>query len=197
MIANRPLDAAIRSQSGDSRPKRSWLAVVMVVLSLLGSDARSAWAGLGGDAASVSIDASALGAWRMSNTALGPRTEAANEPTATQSCVLRTSADAKYSYGEFIADDGDRVREFVAPGGKVFGVAWQGRRTPDLRLLLGSYFRDWHDAVASEPYHSLHRSAIRTSSLVVQIGGAMGFVAGRAWAPKLIPARADAGSVVK
>src|SRR2546430_83956 len=32
------------------------------------------------------------------------------------------------------------VREYLAPGGLVFAVSWQGRRAPDLRQLLGAYF---------------------------------------------------------
>jgi Protein of unknown function (DUF2844) len=199
MIANRPLDAPNRREFRQSGRMPLWLAwtVIAAVLPLLAANARPASAGLGADAASVPSDASSLGAAHSWSRPRGMQIKAATEPSAIQSYVLHTSGGERYNYEEFVAADGDRVREFVAPDGTVFGVAWQGRRTPELKILLGSYFYGWHDAAANEPHHSLHQSTIQTSSLVVQMAGAMGFVAGRAWVPRLAPAGVDAESVVK
>jgi hypothetical protein len=199
MIANRPLDAPARREFRDSRRMQLWLAWVVLAagLSLLAANARPALAGLGADSISVASDASLLEVARSWSRPDGMQIRAANEPTVIQSYVLRTSGGEKYNYEEFVAADGDRVREFVAPDGKVFGVAWQGRRTPELKILLGSYFRGWHDAAGSAPHHSLHQSTIQTSSVVVEMAGALGLVAGRAWVPRLVPGGVDAGSVVK
>ena len=42
--------------------------------------------------------------------------------------------------------DGVTLREFTTPGGIVFGVAWDGVRTPDLTRILGSFSTECEDA---------------------------------------------------
>lgn len=82
------------------------------------------------------------------------------------------------------------VREYVATNGSVFAVAWAGRRVPDLPVLLGAYFADYEAGAAAaaskrSPLRGVKR--IETDELVVELGGHMGAVWGRAYLPGLLP----------
>jgi hypothetical protein len=81
------------------------------------------------------------------------------------------------------------VREYVSPAGKVFGVAWQGPRIPDLRQLLGAYYAQYESA-ASAARSVRHRGPllIQEPGLVVQSGGHMRAYNGLAYVPDLLPA---------
>jgi hypothetical protein len=200
MTLNRPTDGVLRDREGESRSNRrtlAWTATALLGLLLFGVNPLSAGASLGGDAASVATDSSTLGAVNPSAAATEVQPGAASAEATVQSYILRASTGEKYTYNEFVTASNLRVREFLTPKGKVFGIAWQGPRTPDLQVLLGSYFPGWRDAVANQPHQSLHRSVIQTPSLVVRMAGAMGFVTGSAWAPRLVPAGVDARNVVK
>lgn len=170
---------------------------VCVAMVVAGASVRRAEASLGGSIASVTSDAQKLGAVTASGPAAAAQSISSSPQSAVQSYVLRTSTGEKYTYNEFSTANNLRVREFVRPDGKVFGLAWQGHGTPDLQLLLGTYFDGWHKAIANSPHIGLHRAAVHSSSLVVEMGGPMGFVVGRAWAPKLVPAGVDARNVVQ
>ncbi|MGA2409883.1 MAG: DUF2844 domain-containing protein [Candidatus Binataceae bacterium] len=165
---------------------------------LLGALASRAGAGLGGDSSSVTSDARTLGASNASASAA-----AADQPDSlpaasnVQSFVLRSSTGEKFTWREFTTDTNLKVREYVTPKGKVFGVAWQGPQPPDLHVLLSSFFGDWKAAAQSSRTQSIHHSEVRTSSLIVQMGGQMGFVTGRAWVPALVPQGVDAGETVR
>jgi hypothetical protein len=83
---------------------------------------------------------------------------------------------------------GTRVREYLSPGGVVFGVAWDGLAQPDLGALLGSYAAAWREAdrqVARAPGRR-HRT-VATPSLVVERWGRMRHLRGRAFDPTLLP----------
>src|SRR5271167_2063498 len=43
------------------------------------------------------------------------------------------------------------VREFVSPGGAVFGVAWDGQFPPDFQQLLGPYYHQAQTATTPQP----------------------------------------------
>ena len=94
-----------------------------------------------------------------------------------------------YAAHEYEAQSGTVVREYVSPGGKVFGVAWQGPRIPDLRQLLGAYY-DQYESAASAARNVRHRGPllIQEPGLVVQSGGHMRAYSGWAYAPDLLPA---------
>jgi Protein of unknown function (DUF2844) len=172
------------------------IGICVVSMLVTGAGGRPAEASLGGLTASVAGDAQRLGAVTNSGATAAVQGSSIPQP-AVKTYVLRTSTGDKYTYSEFTTGENLRVREFVRPDGKVFGLAWQGPRSPDLHVLLGSYFGGWRDAVANQSHISLHRSVIQTSSVVVEMGGPMGFVVGRAWAPALVPAGVDARNVVQ
>jgi hypothetical protein len=186
-----------RGIPGECVTKIVIVGIFLVSMLLIGAEFQRAEASLGGGISSVAGDAQRLGAVTNSGATAAVQPGSSSPQPAVQTYVLRTSTGDKYTYSEFTTAENQRVREFVRPDGKVFGLAWQGPRPPDLHLLLGSYFGGWHDAVASQSHISLHRSVVQTSSVVVEMGGPMGFVVGRAWAPALVPSGVDARNVVQ
>jgi hypothetical protein len=124
-----------------------------------------AWASLGGDTASIRADQLHM---------QGSRT---------------TKAAESYTVHEIQAATGTVVREFLSPEGKVFAVAWNGPRLPDLRQLLGSYFEPYRAAIQSRSGVRMARRpvVIDQPGLVVQIGGHIGAFSGRAYVPEMLP----------
>jgi hypothetical protein len=89
---------------------------------------------------------------------------------------------------------GTVMREFVAPNGSVFAVAWQGPTRPDLRQALGQYF----DAFASAPRSKLsdrRHLQIQQGDLVLQSGGHMRALSGRAYLQSAIPSGVNLGDL--
>jgi hypothetical protein len=124
--------------------------------------AHSAHATLGGVEATVLADQSQIGA------------------------TLRTVYGAKYTMHELQVPAGTTVREYIAPTGVVFAVAWQGPSMPDLRQLLGAHFDQYVAAVAAR--HNVRGPvSIQLPGLVVQSGGRMRSFAGRAYVPESLP----------
>jgi hypothetical protein len=128
---------------------------------------------------------------------LGPRIAGATlgEPEVTvQNDVAQLRASIKssedrvgYRVHEIQLSDGILLREFVAPNGNVFAVAWNGPTQPNLRQALGKYF----DVLRSAPRPKFvdHRHLqIQQGDLVVQGSGRMraGF-SGRAYLASAIP----------
>lgn len=86
------------------------------------------------------------------------------------------------------------VKEFVA-NDKVFAVAWNGVRNPDLQQLLGSHFTSFK---ASQPsYNSLTSREIKNTDLVVQTYGVIGDFHGLAYIPSLLPADVAPSDLIK
>ena len=94
-----------------------------------------------------------------------------------------------YSVHEMKIYSGTVVREYVSPGGRVFGVAWQGPFIPDLQQLLGTYFQQY--SVAAQSGTNRHASRrfvnIQQPGLIVQASGHMRAYSGRAYDPGLLP----------
>ena len=101
--------------------------------------------------------------------------------------TLRTTATPRFTVHELESPARTTVREYAAPSGTVFGVAWQGRAQPDLRQLLGPYFQQYADALAKR---RARRSPVIVSlpGLVVRAGGHMRAFTGKAWLPAELPA---------
>lgn len=92
-----------------------------------------------------------------------------------------------YVVHELQSTKGIRVREYVSPQGKVFAVAWHGPWLPNLKQLLGEYYGQYQQAIAAQTQR--HGPVmVRTSGLVVQLGGHMRDFAGRAYLAEEIPA---------
>lgn len=104
--------------------------------------------------------------------------------------TLHSTASGAYTVEEVKAPTGVVVREYVSSAGKVFAVAWQGPIRPDLEQLLGSYFQAFQQAVQTQKPTRLRRAPllINQSGLVLEMGGHMRFLVGRAYVPGLVPA---------
>ncbi|WP_023842560.1 MULTISPECIES: DUF2844 domain-containing protein [Burkholderia] len=126
----------------------------------------SAYAALGGNAATASADAAAMNG------------------------ALTTTQKAGYSIDQFTTPANTRVREYIAPNGIVFGVTWKGPQLPDLSQLLGAYSASIKNQVTVS-----RRLGVGISAASVQADGAemfsaghMGHFRGRAYLPASVPA---------
>jgi hypothetical protein len=109
--------------------------------------------------------------------------------------TLQISPAAGYSVHEITTPQGTRVREYLTPAGKVFGLAWRGPFMPDLHQLLGAYAAQYEQAAATTP-HSGHRHlSVELPTLVVHSSGRMRAFFGRAWVPDLIPQSVSADDI--
>jgi hypothetical protein len=108
---------------------------------------------------------------------------------------IKSSEDrAGYRVHEIQLPSGTVMREFVAPNGNVFAVAWQGPSRPDLRQVLGQYF----GAFASVPrskFSDRRHVQIQQGDVVVQSGGHMRAVSGRAYLQSAIPSGVNLGDL--
>lgn len=108
--------------------------------------------------------------------------------------TLRTTVTPRFTVHELESPAHTTVREYAAPSGIVFGVAWQGRAHPDLRQLLGPYFPQYADALAKR---RTRRSPVTVTlpGLVVRVGGHMRAFTGKAWLPAELPAGVVPGDI--
>jgi hypothetical protein len=169
-----------RRSGGLMKRVRGQLATgALLVGWVLASTAIPASASLGGGAASIESDASAM----------------AGKISASPQ---KQEESSTYSIASFVTGNGVTVREYSAHTGSVFGVAWQGRRPPDLSVLLGSYYPEYVAATsAPQAPVALHHAVIVGPNSVVFLGGHMGHLTGRAYVPNLVPSGVDARAVVK
>jgi len=107
----------------------------------------------------------------------------------TQSALIRIQRLDGYSVHEMQSPTGTTIREFYGSDGVVFGVAWDGEWTPDLRQLLGSYFDQYTRSTteARRKGASHHRVAVNENGLVVHATGHLHSTYGVAYAPALLP----------
>lgn len=101
----------------------------------------------------------------------------------------RITPGQRYSIHEMRTPAGTTIREFASPDGTVFAVSWQGF-APDLQQLLGDYFSQYvREAGASgQRGRGVH---VETDDLVVETGGHMRFVVGRAYLKSKLPSGVD------
>ena len=107
---------------------------------------------------------------------------------------LRTTSVAGYTVHEIQTPNGVTVREYVAPSGKVFAVAWNGPVLPDFRQTLGSYFNEYHSE-ASSPRVGRRHLVLEHSDLVVHSNGHMRAFQGNAYVPSLLPPNFSAADI--
>jgi Protein of unknown function (DUF2844) len=111
---------------------------------------------------------------------------------AGQLRTLPQTAGANFTVQEIAAPSGVTVREYVSPDGIVFAVSWRGPVPPDLSTLLGSYYDQYKAAAAaSKARQGLHHLTVQTDQVVVQTGGHMRDMWGRAFVPVLVPPGVD------
>jgi hypothetical protein len=99
-----------------------------------------------------------------------------------------------YSVQEMQTPSGTTVRQFVSPAGTVFAVSWQGS-APDLQQLLGTYFDEFEAAATASASRRGRGMHLDTGELVVDTGGHMRFVVGRAFLRSKLPAQVTSDDI--
>jgi hypothetical protein len=114
--------------------------------------------------------------------------------------ILSAVQRAKTNHDSFtvqeIKSGSTTVREYVAPSGIVFGIAWNGLIHPDLTQLLGAYTGEYEEALQQTPRQPGHRRLqVKTNRVTVEKWGHMRNLQGRAYAPALIPQGASVDDI--
>lgn len=80
------------------------------------------------------------------------------------------------------------IREYVDNNGNVFAVSWKGIRRPDLSVLLGQYYQDYHNIDSRRPRMiTRHPVTVQTSKILVRKAGHMRAITGIAVIPDQLP----------
>ncbi|QBR00507.1 DUF2844 domain-containing protein [Paraburkholderia pallida] len=142
--------------------------LTLSVAAAIGLAAVPAWAALGG-----------APAFPQAQRTPGTRVMAAASSVAVPWTVTTTTLDT-----------GTVIHEYLDANGTVFAVSWRGPRVGSLDTLLGSYFPSWQKGLAAA--HAARGGgygpvAVHQDDLVVETGGHMGALTGRAWLPKALP----------
>ena len=125
--------------------------------------------------------------------ALGGQAETVDGDSAAMHAIGRASrVHVLYTVHTITLASGTVVREYVAPSGLVFGVAWEGPTLPDLRVTLGNAFDRYISSAGAGRKAGL---AVSASDLVVYSGGHLRAFAGRAYLPQALPSGIDASVV--
>jgi len=87
-----------------------------------------------------------------------------------------------------IRTDAFVLREYISSTGVVFAIAWNGLIHPDLKHLLGSYFKEYESALRQTKRKPGRRQLrVMSNRVVVEKWGHMRALQGRAYVPTLIP----------
>jgi Protein of unknown function (DUF2844) len=107
---------------------------------------------------------------------------------------IKVTEHAAYRLHEIRAPSGTLVREYAAADGRVFAVAWNGPRLPNLRQTLGRYFESYLAAAKANPLGH-HNLQIRQNDLVVMARGHMRDFSGVAYLPSALPGDVRVGDL--
>jgi hypothetical protein len=131
---------------------------------------------------------------RLASATLGEPEVTVQTDVAKLHAVLKSSERAGYRVHEVQLPSGTVLREFVAPNGNVFAVAWTGPTRPDLRQALGRYFEPYVSAPRAK-YSDRRHVQIQQGDLVVQAGGHMRALSGRAYLVSAVPSGVNLGDL--
>jgi hypothetical protein len=97
---------------------------------------------------------------------------------------------ARYSVEDVQANDGSRIRKYIADDGLVFALSWNTLYKPDLSTLLGQYFSSYAGAAktAAQKGGIQRQFHHQTSDMVVQSGGHLHVFSGYAYLRNQFPA---------
>lgn len=112
-------------------------------------------------------------------------TVVSNAPSTVSNYVMRDTTLAT----------GTHVREYVAGGGVVFAVTWNGPVLPDLKSLLGKYFDTMVAESTRLPKAGRSPMGVHRPDVVIHSGGRMRAFEGSAWIPAAFPAGFTADDV--
>jgi hypothetical protein len=103
----------------------------------------------------------------------------------SKNATSKTTVNSKYTVHE-LDSPSNKIREYVDSNGKVFGIAWAGKAHPDLSVLLGSYWSEYSAQIKNQKTVG-RRSKIITNNIVVEKGGHMRAISGKAYVLALLP----------
>ena len=120
---------------------------------------------------------------------LGGTESSVEADRAQMKATVTMSKTDGYTVHEIKTNFGTMVREYVSPGGQVFGVAWQGPFIPDMHQILGTYFQQFSSAAKTsrEKAHGRRPLDLHEPGLVMQSSGHLRGYWGRAYDPNLVP----------
>ena len=151
--------------------RQKFCAHLLVVLTALFSTTL-AQATLGGDTASVKADEQALAA-----------------------SDAGTVSFNHYSVQTFLVGT-LLVKEYISLDGTVFAIAWEGRRHPSFKILLGTYFSDFQKSrVKSKKLHTRGAHSLKGTKITVETWGNMRKLQGHAYLPSLLPQDVSADEI--
>jgi hypothetical protein len=149
------------------------IAIAAFLFFLASLIAAPAFASLGGNAASIEADRANL-----------------------QATVKITNAQS-YAIHEMTAPNGLVVREYLSAQGQVFGITWHGPARPDLTQILGTYYPKFAQ-VAQQPMTPARARGplvIHQADFILEMGGHMRSLVGRAYLPQMLPAGVQAREI--
>jgi hypothetical protein len=117
----------------------------------------------------------------------GAPTDFGGQPTR-QARSLAAGAPANFTVQVTTLPSGTVVREYIAPGGAVFAVSWQGPFLPDLRTLLAQYFDVLTAETARRPKAGNSQLRVDRPDVTIESSGHMRAYFGRAWLTGALPA---------
>ncbi|RFU48341.1 DUF2844 domain-containing protein [Paraburkholderia sp. DHOC27] len=139
----------------------------------------------------------ALSIASAAHAALGGSSATVANDQIRMNATRATHSDTGYTVHEMTLPRGTLVREYVAPSGVVFGVAWQGPSMPDLQGLLGAYTGEASAGVKAfrEAHGGIGPVSVQTTDFVMSAGGHMGHYVGHAYLPAALPAGVTAQDI--
>lgn len=117
---------------------------------------------------------------------LGGSVATMHPATVRPHTLSRPLPATNFTVHEYQSASGTAVREYAAPDGNIFAVAWNGPFMPNLEDLLGKYFDRYRLAVASERA-GLGPVMVQRPGLVVHSEGHLRAFSGKAFLPDKLP----------
>jgi hypothetical protein len=124
-----------------------------------------------------------------------PEITVQSDVTQARAALKFTQDRTGYRVHEIQLPSGTVMREFVAPNGNVFAVAWQGPTRPDLRQALGQYFDAFASAPPRSKFSDRRHVQIQQGDLVLESSGHMRALSGRAYLQSAIPSGVNIGDL--
>lgn len=107
---------------------------------------------------------------------------------ALQATADRRDDPAGYRVVTLTLANGNHCREYLGSDSRVFAVAWDGPRPPDLSQLLGpAFFETYSDALRARREHR-GTVSLRLPAFSIQARAGARAYAGSAWMPAALPA---------
>lgn len=123
---------------------------------------------------------------QLAHATLGEDVSSIKSDEAHLKSATQVIARPLYSVQQMQTPSGTRISQYVSPEGTVFAVTWQGT-APDLQQLLGTYFDQYVTTVAARNSQRGRGVHVDTGDLVIETGGHMRFVVGRAYLRSKMP----------